>query len=199
MRQTLDVARQRRRQEDRPQGRRVRGATGVPHRSSVAGGWVLPFPTIDPQTVLRSAAALDRYGPDFTYSHYLVLKRLPVMAGLVAGAGAAIALAQLPPTRAALLKLKDAGAGPTPAQREKAWFNVRFAAECEGTQTITEVSGGDPGYDETSKMLAESALCLAHDDVPDRAGQLTPAVAMGEALLARLQRAGIEFRVTQTG
>ena len=39
---------------------------------------MVPFPTIDPQTVLRSARALDRYGPDFTYSHYLVVKRLPV-------------------------------------------------------------------------------------------------------------------------
>ena len=42
-------------------------------------------------------------------------------------------------------------------------------------------------------MLAESALCLAHDDLPDRAGQLTPAVAMGDALIARLQAAGIGF------
>ena len=32
------------------------------------------------------------------------------------------------------------------------------------------MTGGDPGYGETSKMLAESALCLAHDDLPDRAG-----------------------------
>ena len=35
-------------------------------------------------------------------------------------------------------------------------------------------------------MLAESALCLAHDDLPERAGQLTPAVAMGQALIDRL-------------
>ena len=59
----------------------------------------------------------------------------------------------------------------------------------------TEVSGGDPGYGETSKMLAESALCLAHDDLPERAGQLTPAVAMGPALRRRLEAAGIEFKV----
>jgi short subunit dehydrogenase-like uncharacterized protein len=55
------------------------------------------------------------------------------------------------------------------------------------------VRGGDPGYGETSKMLAESALCLAHDDLPRRSGQLTPAVAMGQALIDRLQRAGIAF------
>jgi short subunit dehydrogenase-like uncharacterized protein len=44
-------------------------------------------------------------------------------------------------------------------------------------------------------MLAESALCLAHDELPQRGGQLTPAVAMGQALIDRLSRAGIEFRV----
>ena len=60
---------------------------------------------------------------------------------------------------------------------------------------MTEVSGGDPGYGETSKMLAESALCLAYDPLPERAGQLTPAVAMGEALIERLRAAGIGFSV----
>ena len=59
----------------------------------------------------------------------------------------------------------------------------------------TEVRGGDPGYGETSKMLGESALCLAYDDLPPRAGQLTPAVAMGAALRQRLVAAGIEFKV----
>ena len=63
-------------------------------------------------------------------------------------------------------------------------------------QSMTEVSGGDPGYGETSKMLAESALCLARDKLQERAGQLTPAVAMGQPLIDRLQRAGIGFRVT---
>ncbi len=46
-------------------------------------------------------------------------------------------------------------------------------------------------------MLAESALCLAHDDLPDRSGQLTPAVAMGQPLIDRLQRAGIQFRTVE--
>ena len=44
-------------------------------------------------------------------------------------------------------------------------------------------------------MLAESALCLAHDDNPDVAGQVTTAVAMGDRLLERLQRVGIRFEV----
>ena len=46
-------------------------------------------------------------------------------------------------------------------------------------------------------MLAESALCLAHDELPERSGQLTPAVAMGQALIDRLQRAGIGFEVVE--
>jgi short subunit dehydrogenase-like uncharacterized protein len=57
----------------------------------------------------------------------------------------------------------------------------------------TRVSGGDPGYDETSKMLAESALCLALDDNPPTAGQVTTAQAMGDRLTERLQAAGIRF------
>jgi short subunit dehydrogenase-like uncharacterized protein len=220
LRQGAIVARQRKQREAGPSGRRVRGIPGKPHRSAVAGGWVLPFPTIDPQTVLRSARALDRYGPDFSYSHYLVAKQFPVLAGLMGGAGAVIALAQLPPTRKLLLKLKDPGEGPTAQQREKSWFKVKFAARAGdplgiqprpsgsrprhpaagdplGERVVTQVSGGDPGYGETSKMLAESALCLAHDDLPQRAGQLTPAVAMGQVLIDRLIRAGIRFDVLE--
>jgi short subunit dehydrogenase-like uncharacterized protein len=193
LRQGRQVATQRRRMEARPEGRRVRGITSPPHRDEVAGGWVLPAPTIDPVTVLRSARALDRYGPDFSYAHYIVAKRLPMAAGLAAGVGGAVALAQLPPTRNLLLKLKDPGEGPSPEQRAKGWFSVKFRGEGGGRRVITEVSGGDPGYGETSKMLAESALCLAHDDLPDRAGQLTPAVAMGQALIDRLVAAGIGF------
>ena len=60
---------------------------------------------------------------------------------------------------------------------------------------VTEVSGGDPGYGDTAKMLGESALCLAHDDLPETAGQVTTAQAMGDALRARLERAGIHFRI----
>jgi len=195
LRQGAAAARERRQHEPRPAGRTVKGVPGTPHHDDIAGGWVVPFPTIDPQTVLRSARALDRYGPEFRYSHYLVAKQLPVLVGMSAGAAAAIALAQLPPTRELLLKVKSPGEGPTEEQRRRAWFNVRFAGEADGQRVVTEVSGGDPGYGETSKMLSEAALCLAHDELPERAGQLTPAVAMGDALIARLQRAGIEFRV----
>lgn len=194
LRQSRRVAAQRRRSEPRPENRRVRGVTKPPHHDDTAGGWVLPLPTIDPQTVLRSARALDRYGPDFSYAHYLVAKRLPVIAGVAAGAGALVALAQLAPTRSALLRLAPSpGDGPTPEQRAKGWFKVRMAGEGGGRRVVVDVTGGDPGYGETSKMLAESALCLAHDKLADRAGQLTPAAAMGRPLIDRLAAAGIAF------
>jgi short subunit dehydrogenase-like uncharacterized protein len=199
LREGRQVARERRDRESRPAGRTVKGAPGKPHHSDFGGGWAVPFPTIDPQTVLRSARALDRYGPDFSYSHYLVQRQLPVLIGMTAGAAAVIALAQLPPTRDLLLKLKDPGEGPSEDQRAKSRFTVRFAARANGTRVRTEVSGGDPGYGETSKMLAESALCLAHDELPQLSGQLTPAVAMGDKLIARLREAGIEFTTLETG
>jgi short subunit dehydrogenase-like uncharacterized protein len=72
-----------------------------------------------------------------------------------------------------------------------------MAGEGGGKRVVAEVTGGDPGYGETSKMLAESALCLAHDELPERSGQLTPAVAMGQALIGRLERAGIGFEVVE--
>jgi short subunit dehydrogenase-like uncharacterized protein len=195
LRQSVQASRERRQSEPKPSGRIVNGEAGRPHRDP-DDGWVVPFPTIDPQTVLRSARALDRYGPEFTYSHYLVLKRLPVLAGATVGVGALVALAQLPPTRKLLLKVKDPGDGPSPEQRDKAWFRVRFTAEAGEKHVETVVKGGDPGYGETSKMLAQSALCLAHDQIPARAGQLTPAVAMGQPLIDRLSSAGIKFEVT---
>jgi len=197
LRSSARLARDRRDQEGRPNGRRVRGVRGMPHPDEFAGGWVVPFPTIDPVTVLRSARALERYGPDFSYSHYAVAGPLLMLVGLGAAAGVTVALAQIPPARDLLLKLKSSGEGPSEEQRAKSWFRVRFAARVgdDGERVRTEVSGGDPGYGDTSKMLAESALCLAHDDLPERAGQLTPAVAMGPALRRRLEAAGIEFKV----
>jgi short subunit dehydrogenase-like uncharacterized protein len=195
LRQNARAASERRRREQRPADRRVKGSIGRPHHDSFAGGWVVPMPTIDPQVVLRSARALERYGPDFSYSHFFVSKRLLPLAGIAAGGTAAITLAQLPPTRDLLLKLTSPGSGPSAEQREKHWFRVRFVGQGGGQTVHTEVSGGDPGYGDTSKMLGESALCLAHDELPARSGQLTPAVAMGDKLIERLKAAGIKFSV----
>jgi short subunit dehydrogenase-like uncharacterized protein len=196
-RQTVATARRRRRAEQRPAGREVHSAPPRLRRDSKLGGWTAAFPTIDGPVVRRSAAALERYGPDFTYGHNIVAKHLHSLAGGAAGIGAAALLAPLPPTRKLLLKAKSPGEGPSEAVRAKSWFKVTFVGEGGGERVVTEVSGGDPGYGETAKMLAESALCLAFDELPGAAGQVTTAQAMGDALLSRLQSAGMAFRVLE--
>jgi short subunit dehydrogenase-like uncharacterized protein len=195
VREMSKASRERRRLEPRPEGRQVQGLRPTPRHERAVGAWVLPMPSIDPQIILRSARAIDRYGPDFSYAHYLAIKRLPVAVGLVGGVAGLFTLAQSPPARSWLLGRRAPGEGPSAEQREKGWFKVRFVGEGGGRRVVTEVSGGDPGYGETSKMLAESALCLAHDELPSTAGQVTTAVAMGDALMERLKRAGIEFSV----
>jgi short subunit dehydrogenase-like uncharacterized protein len=198
-RQTLSAAKERRRLEPRVEGRKVDAARSRIRQDKDLGGWTVPLPTIDGAIVRRSAAALDRYGPDFTYGHHMVAKHLATVGGIAGGVGSAFALAQLPPTRNLLLKLKAQGEGPSEAERQRSWFKVVFVGEGGGERVVTEVSGGDPGYSETSKMLAESGLCLAFDELPERSGQLTTAVAMGDALLQRLQKAGIRFQVVASG
>lgn len=185
----------RRKAEPRPEGRSAKATAGRPHRDSRLGLWLLPLPTIDPFMVARSGAALPAYGPDFRYSHFAGFRRLPMVAGTVAGAGGLMVAAQIGPVRRALLARVKQGEGPSAQVRAKSWFSVDFVAE-EGEHSVhTRVSGGDPGYDETAKMLAESALCLAFDDNPTTAGQVTTAAAMGESLLSRLMAAGLSFEV----
>jgi short subunit dehydrogenase-like uncharacterized protein len=159
------------------------------------GDWALPFPGLDPRIVARSAAALPRYGPAFTYSHSMVVGPLPLVAGAVVGVTALTLLAQIPPVRQAIERRVPAGTGPSEEQRAKSHFEVRFIGSGGGQEVVCRVAGGDPGYTETSKMLAESALCLAFDELPDVAGQTTTAIAMGDALTVRLVDRGIRFEV----
>ncbi|MYW05017.1 saccharopine dehydrogenase NADP-binding domain-containing protein [Streptomyces sp. SID3343] len=191
------VHRARRAIEPAPTGRRVRIGGGPPRLDRTTRMWAVPLPTIDPQVVVRSAAALERYGPDFTYRHYAAVKHLPVALAGAVGLGALYTLARIPPAREHLLARRPPGTGPSPAARAKAWFRVLFVAETPTRRVVTEVAGGDPGYDETAKMLAESALSLAHDDLPLTAGQTTTAAALGQALISRLTAAGIAFRVVR--
>ncbi len=190
---------ERRRREQRGVGRTVRSPKPLAGYDRSLGAWALPMPTIDPQVIKRSARALERYGPDFSYGHYVAIKRLPSAVGVVGGVGGLFAMAQLPPTRSWLLGRMQSGDGPSPEERARGWFKVRFVGEGGGRRVVTEVAGGDPGYGETSKMLAESALSLAHDDLPATAGQVTTAVAMGDALTERLQARGITFDVLESG
>ena len=186
---------ERRRIEPRPAGRRARAVAGKPGRDAELGYWLLPLPTIDPFVVARSAAARDDYGPDFRYSHYAGTKTLRFAVGGAVAVSALALGAQVSPVRRMLGDRLPQGEGPSDRHRERSWFTVDFVAETAGRRLRTRVSGGDPGYTETAKMLAESAMCLALDDNPPTAGQVTPAQAMGERLLGRLQAAGMRFEV----
>ncbi|WP_293785314.1 trans-acting enoyl reductase family protein [uncultured Aeromicrobium sp.] len=194
LRTARKVAAARRRHEGRPQQRRIRGG-GVPGRAPrEIGGYGMPLPTIDPQIVLRSARALPTYGPDFSYEHYAHFRTLRMAAATPVVLGAAVALAQFRPTRSLLLKLQQPGQGPSEERRRRSWFRLALIGEGGGRRIRAEVAGPDPGYDATAIMLAESAMCLAFDDLPEIVGQTTTAVAMGRPLIERLHRAGITFR-----
>ena len=192
-RETREAAKARRAAERRPEGRSSKAVGGKPHRDKVLGWWLLPLPTIDATVVARSGAALPAYGPRFTYSHYAGAKKPWNAAAFALGAGVVIASAQVPPLRNFLMGRIKQGDGPDEARRAKSWFSVDFVGEGDGRTVHTRVRGGDPGYGETSKMLAESALCLAFDDNPKTAGSVTTAQAMGDNLMARLVAAGIRF------
>jgi short subunit dehydrogenase-like uncharacterized protein len=193
VRQSKQARAARHRVEPRPVGRTSRAVAGRPHRDPVLGRWLLPLPTIDPLIVARSGAALPAYGPEFRYSHYAGTKTLRYAVGGASTVAALGVAAQVPPVRRALLSRIKQGDGPDPCRRARSWFTVDFVGEGGGQTARTRVSGGDPGYDETAKMLAESALCLALDDNPPTSGQVTTAQAMGDALTARLIEAGLKF------
>lgn len=193
--QMLAAARERRLHEPRLAVRRVRTPAGSPHFSGSTGAWALPLPTVDPTIVGRSARALERYGPDFRYRHFASVKTLPMALGAPVAIGALVAAAQVEGVREWLMGRYEPGRGPDEERRERSWFTIRFVGEGGGRRVFTEVSGGDPGYGETAKILAESAVCLALDELPETSGQVTTAVAMGDALLERLTAAGLRFRV----
>jgi short subunit dehydrogenase-like uncharacterized protein len=192
-RQMKEASSARRRAEPKPEGRSSRAVAGKPHRDKALGLWLVPMPTIDPFVVARSGAALSSYGPKFRYSHFAGTRTLRYAAGGAAGVGAIAVAAQVKPLRNLLLGRIKQGDGPDESRREKSWFSVDFIGEGDGRSVHTRVSGGDPGYTETAKMLAESALCLAFDDNPTTAGNVTTAQAMGDNLVARLQAAGMRF------
>lgn len=180
--------------------RKVRRGPQKPYREQLLGEWVMPLPTIDPQVVRRSARVLPEYGPDFRYGHFLRIGSLPRMAMVSGTIGSVFALSKVPPARKWLLSLKDSGDGPTEEERARSRFSVTFLGRAgDGSRTVVKVRGGDPGYDETAKMLAETGFSLAFDEdrLPQQAGTLTPAVALGDCLLERLREAGLVFEVVE--
>lgn len=192
-RRSQSTAKKRRAREGRPTGRRIRGGGSPGRAEPPVKGYGVPLPTLDPQIVLRSARALERYGPDFTYEHYAHFRTRRMMAAAVPVLAAVAVGSQIPPLKSLMLKVKASGDGPSEEQRAGSWFTLTLVGEGGGTKVITTVRGGDPGYTETAKMLAESAMCLAYDDLPEVSGQATTAVAMGSALINRLQNSGIDF------
>ena len=178
--------------------RRAHGEPLRIRRVDELDAWAVPMPTIDPAVVLRSARALDAYGPDFTYGHYARVRRLTTVAGMVGGAGALAGLTRIRPVRELLGRLRPSGEGPSEAEREAGWFDVTFVGEGGGRSVVTRVAGDEPGYAATSVMLGETALSLAFDDLPETAGVITTAEAFeGGALQDRLQDEGMSFEVVE--
>jgi short subunit dehydrogenase-like uncharacterized protein len=150
------------------------------------GMWVVPMPGVDSLIVRRSAHALDVYGPNFQYGQYLGLRRFVHVVRVAAGMGAVFGLSRWELTRNWLQERKPATRG---------WFRVLFEAQAGSHSLRAVVRGSDQPGRESAKMLAEAGLCLAFDRalLPQKFGVITAAVAMGDVLVERLQRAGIVF------
>ena len=170
--------------------------------------WTGPFMMagINTRVVRRSNALLNySYGREFRYSEAILTGSGPggyIRALLVAlGTGLMGLLAALGPTRALLKKMLPApGEGPSEQARNTGHFNIellgKHALDESKNIRISVTGDKDPGYGATSKMLAESAVCLAMDSLTEGGGFLTPASAMGDQLVKRLQqKAGMGFHM----
>lgn len=168
--------------------------------------WTAPFVmgAINMRVVRRSnALAGFPYGEDNTYAESLATsdgfggraKALGIASAFMVFAGVAVTR----PGRALLSKmLPSQGEGPNVDPENPGFYEIEFHGETADGQAISaQVNGdSDPGYGSTSKMLAESAVCLALDTLEVEGGFWTPASAMGDALLDRLQNnAGVTFKL----
>ena len=184
-----------------------RDQTGVV-RDDVADTWTAPFvmAVINTKVVRRSNALLGYpWGRDFRYSEAVMTGSGPVgwsKAMAISSGLAAFMLANsFRPTRSLFVRplLPKPGEGPSEQTRQRGFFSlVLYGTLPDGTVLEAKVRGDrDPGYGSTSKMLAESATCLALDGVSTGGGFWTPTSAMGEALFRRLvDYAGLSFELT---
>ena len=176
------------------------------------GLWVGPFLMAGLNTrVVRRSNALEgwAYGRRFRYREVTGFGpglTARALAGAVAAAQKALAAGlAFGPSRALLGPfLPSPGEGPSEKTRRQGYFRIQIHTRTSaGVRYVSHVEArGDPGYAATAVMLGESALCLAldNDRLPDRAGVLTPATAMGAALADRLRSAGHTLaarRITQ--
>ena len=169
------------------------------------GGWLAPFVmgSVNTRVVRRSNALRGHaYGRRFRYRELMLTGRGPLglaKAAAVAGGIAGLLAGLATPGFRQLLDrvLPDPGEGPDESARERGFFAIDIDTTTSGGERLRcEIRAqGDPGYKATAVMLGESALCLALDELPDAAGVLTPASAMGRALADRLIAAGHSYRV----
>ncbi len=162
----------------------------LPEFDTTLNCWVAPFvmAPINTKNVHRTNFLLgQRYGDDFVYDEMVVTGLGDL------GKAAAEALAKLNPF--ADNKGPKPGEGPTKEEREAGHYDLLFVGLMpDGTRIDAVVTGDrDPGYGSTSKMLAESALCLVQD-VAGAGGVWTPGALMGPELRERLAaKAGLTF------
>lgn len=163
----------------------------VPEYDPTMHAMLVPFPMapINTKNVHRTNFLLGHpYGTDFVYDEMMVAPGLSEIAGVTTDAFATVV---------SLLRtggLKP-GAGPTREERERGFYDILFLGEVPHGEHVEAVVTGDrdPGYGSTSRMIAESALCLVRD-VKGEGGIWTPGALMGPALRKRLEeRAGLTF------
>ena len=174
--------------------------------------WLAPFvmASINTRIVHRTNQLLGyEYGRDFKYDEAMwmqdgvkgQLSSYAMSAGLFGFATAMM----VKPSRELLAKhvLPKSGSGPSAEEQANGYFDIRLFGTTANKDTInTKVTGDkDPGYGSTSRMLAQAALCLAQDISKEEIGGgfWTPASAMGNHLLARLEEhAGLSFEVVDS-
>jgi short subunit dehydrogenase-like uncharacterized protein len=165
----------------------------LPQWDSAVNAWVAPFimAPINTKNVHRTNFLLgEPYGHDFRYDEMMVAPGLGEL-----GKATAEAIAKANPFGGE--GGPKPGEGPSREERESGHYDIVFIAQYEDGRTARlSVKGDrDPGYGSTSKMIAESALCLI-EDVQGAGGIWTPGAIMGDPLVKRLQaKAGLTFTV----
>jgi short subunit dehydrogenase-like uncharacterized protein len=169
------------------------------------GQWTAPFvmAAINTRVVRRSNAILGYpWGKDFRYAEVMStgkgprgLARATAITSFLGGFMGAAAIDPIRKLLAARV-LPKPGEGPSKEARDQGFFVTRFVGKtADGRELRGRVAGtSDPGYGETAKMLAESAVCLALGG-PSEGGVRTPASTMGMLLVERLRKAGMTFEV----
>lgn len=173
------------------------------------GAWTKPFfmGPMNTKIVRRTNALLGYpYGEDFRYEEARLVGSGPT-GWLKAKAEAYgyvgfLAAVATPPTRRLLERyvLPESGEGPSRETRESGHWELILIGEINDNSTMrARITGqGDPATESTSRMLVESALCLAQDEdlIPVGGGSWTPASAMGDLLMLRLTaNAGMTFEL----